>query len=101
MWNKDVQQLCPLLSLTTTKRNGKIYVMRGNGCIFDMFRNMPYKNDVSWNIAVWWRCRKRTRARASRLVVMVKSLLDIEMIVRDIHRFHYFKHGSSSCGDYW
>ncbi|KAB1200874.1 hypothetical protein CJ030_MR0G006024 [Morella rubra] len=24
-----------------------------------------------------------------------------EIIVRDIHRFHHFKHGLCSCGDYW
>lgn len=29
------------------------------------------------------------------------QLLDREIIVRDIHRFHQFKHGSCSCGDYW
>ncbi|KAG4937272.1 hypothetical protein JHK85_052191 [Glycine max] len=29
------------------------------------------------------------------------QLLDREIIVRDIHRFHHFKHGSCSCGDYW
>ncbi|PRQ41539.1 putative tetratricopeptide-like helical domain, DYW domain-containing protein [Rosa chinensis] len=29
------------------------------------------------------------------------QLLDREIIVRDLHRFHHFKHGSCSCGDYW
>ncbi|KAL2330185.1 hypothetical protein Fmac_017766 [Flemingia macrophylla] len=29
------------------------------------------------------------------------QLLDRAIIVRDIHRFHHFKHGSCSCGDYW
>ncbi|KAG8487199.1 hypothetical protein CXB51_020770 [Gossypium anomalum] len=29
------------------------------------------------------------------------QLLDKEIIVRDIHRFHHFKHGCCSCGDYW
>ncbi|XP_061357382.1 pentatricopeptide repeat-containing protein At5g04780, mitochondrial-like [Gastrolobium bilobum] len=29
------------------------------------------------------------------------QLLEREIIVRDIHRFHHFKHGSCSCGDYW
>lgn len=24
-----------------------------------------------------------------------------EIIVRDAHRFHHFKHGTCSCGDYW
>ncbi|KAF7805270.1 putative pentatricopeptide repeat-containing protein [Senna tora] len=28
-------------------------------------------------------------------------LLQREITVRDIHRFHHFKHGSCSCGDYW
>lgn len=28
-------------------------------------------------------------------------LLGREIIVRDIHRFHHFKHGHCSCGDYW
>uniref|UniRef100_A0A7N0USZ1 DYW domain-containing protein n=1 Tax=Kalanchoe fedtschenkoi TaxID=63787 RepID=A0A7N0USZ1_KALFE len=28
-------------------------------------------------------------------------LLNREIIVRDIHRFHHFKNGSCSCGDYW
>ncbi|PON54193.1 DYW domain containing protein [Parasponia andersonii] len=29
------------------------------------------------------------------------QLLGREIIVRDIRRFHHFKHGSCSCGDYW
>lgn len=29
------------------------------------------------------------------------QLLGREIIVRDICRFHHFKHGSCSCGDYW
>ncbi|KAJ7978260.1 Pentatricopeptide repeat-containing protein [Quillaja saponaria] len=29
------------------------------------------------------------------------QLLEREIIVRDIHRFHHFKHGCCSCGDYW
>ncbi|KAH0994492.1 hypothetical protein GBA52_018356 [Prunus armeniaca] len=29
------------------------------------------------------------------------QLLDREIIVRDLHRFHHFKHGLCSCGDYW
>ncbi|KAK7340359.1 hypothetical protein VNO77_21061 [Canavalia gladiata] len=29
------------------------------------------------------------------------QLLDRKIIVRDIHRFHHFSHGSCSCGDYW
>ncbi|KAK7394669.1 hypothetical protein VNO78_15204 [Psophocarpus tetragonolobus] len=29
------------------------------------------------------------------------QLLDRKIIVRDVHRFHHFKHGSCSCGDYW
>ncbi|KAI9157198.1 hypothetical protein LWI28_018333 [Acer negundo] len=29
------------------------------------------------------------------------KLLDREIIVRDIRRFHHFKHGRCSCGDYW
>lgn len=29
------------------------------------------------------------------------KVLNREIIVRDIHRFHHFKHGSCSCGDYW
>ncbi|XP_058737450.1 putative pentatricopeptide repeat-containing protein At3g23330 [Vicia villosa] len=29
------------------------------------------------------------------------QLLEREVIVRDTHRFHHFKQGSCSCGDYW
>ncbi|CAL0328081.1 unnamed protein product [Lupinus luteus] len=29
------------------------------------------------------------------------QLLGRQIIVRDIHRFHHFKNGSCSCGDYW
>lgn len=28
-------------------------------------------------------------------------LLNREIVVRDIRRFHHFKHGDCSCGDYW
>ncbi|XP_050208403.1 putative pentatricopeptide repeat-containing protein At3g23330 [Mercurialis annua] len=29
------------------------------------------------------------------------QLLDREIVVRDLRRFHHFKHGYCSCGDYW
>ena len=29
------------------------------------------------------------------------ELLGREIIIRDIHRFHHFKHGHCSCADYW
>ncbi|XP_057435755.1 putative pentatricopeptide repeat-containing protein At3g23330 [Lotus japonicus] len=29
------------------------------------------------------------------------QLLERDIIVRDSHRFHHFKYGSCSCGDYW
>ncbi|XP_050384258.1 putative pentatricopeptide repeat-containing protein At3g23330 [Argentina anserina] len=34
-------------------------------------------------------------------IKFTSQLLDREFIVRDLHRFHHFKHGSCSCGDYW
>nr|DAD25404.1 TPA_asm: hypothetical protein HUJ06_026868 [Nelumbo nucifera] len=27
--------------------------------------------------------------------------MDKELVVRDAHRYHHFKHGQCSCGDYW
>jgi hypothetical protein len=36
--------------------------------------------------------------------VAIKLISDInnrEIIVRDTSRFHHFKHGKCSCGDYW
>ncbi|KAG7020981.1 putative pentatricopeptide repeat-containing protein, partial [Cucurbita argyrosperma subsp. argyrosperma] len=32
---------------------------------------------------------------------LTSQLLDREIIVRDIHRFHHFNSGHCSCGDYW
>ncbi|KAL6132424.1 hypothetical protein ACLB2K_064667 [Fragaria x ananassa] len=34
-------------------------------------------------------------------IKFTSQLLNREIIVRDLHRFHHFKHGSCSCGDYW
>lgn len=32
---------------------------------------------------------------------MISELMNREIIMRDIHRFHHFRHGFCSCGDYW
>ncbi|KAF8408568.1 hypothetical protein HHK36_004631 [Tetracentron sinense] len=31
----------------------------------------------------------------------ISKIVEREIIVRDVRRFHYFKEGSCSCGDYW
>ncbi|MED6114656.1 hypothetical protein PIB30_082487 [Stylosanthes scabra] len=36
-----------------------------------------------------------------KFIKYVSQLLEREIIIRDIHRFHHFRHGSCSCGDYW
>ncbi|XP_073281091.1 pentatricopeptide repeat-containing protein At3g12770 [Primulina huaijiensis] len=32
---------------------------------------------------------------------LISNLVDREIVVRDTNRFHHFKKGSCSCGDYW
>ncbi|KAJ6720776.1 hypothetical protein OIU85_023937 [Salix viminalis] len=32
---------------------------------------------------------------------LISSLIDREIILRDVQRFHHFKDGKCSCGDYW
>ncbi|XP_010908711.2 pentatricopeptide repeat-containing protein At3g26782, mitochondrial [Elaeis guineensis] len=34
-------------------------------------------------------------------IKLIAKLVDREIIVRDSHRFHHFKNGFCSCGDYW
>lgn len=34
-------------------------------------------------------------------VKLASKIYDREIVVRDINRFHFFKHGLCSCGDYW
>ncbi|XAR65413.1 hypothetical protein NMG60_11009539 [Bertholletia excelsa] len=36
-----------------------------------------------------------------KFIKYTSNFLKREIIVRDIHRFHHFKHGECSCGDYW
>ncbi|XP_016196100.1 putative pentatricopeptide repeat-containing protein At3g23330 [Arachis ipaensis] len=36
-----------------------------------------------------------------KFIKYASQLLEREIIVRDIHRFHHFRHGHCSCGDYW
>lgn len=36
-----------------------------------------------------------------KFIKYTSQLLGREIIVRDIHRFHHFKHGHCSCRDYW
>ncbi|XP_059625494.1 pentatricopeptide repeat-containing protein At3g57430, chloroplastic-like [Cornus florida] len=31
----------------------------------------------------------------------ISKIVEREIIVRDVRRFHYFKDGTCSCGDYW
>lgn len=32
---------------------------------------------------------------------LISGIVDREFVVRDVNRFHHFKHGSCSCRDYW
>ncbi|KAI9111957.1 hypothetical protein K1719_017647 [Acacia pycnantha] len=32
---------------------------------------------------------------------LISKIVEREIIVRDTHRFHHFKYGTCSCGDYW
>ncbi|XP_077213322.1 pentatricopeptide repeat (PPR) superfamily protein [Tasmannia lanceolata] len=32
---------------------------------------------------------------------LISMIFDRQIILRDLHRFHHFKDGSCSCGDYW
>lgn len=34
-------------------------------------------------------------------IKLISKVVDREIIVRDINRFHHFQHGICSCGDYW
>ncbi|XP_042421214.1 pentatricopeptide repeat-containing protein At3g26782, mitochondrial-like [Zingiber officinale] len=34
-------------------------------------------------------------------IKLIAKLVDREIVIRDSHRFHHFKDGSCSCGDYW
>jgi hypothetical protein len=31
----------------------------------------------------------------------ISKIVDREIILRDVRRFHHFKNGTCSCGDYW
>ena len=31
----------------------------------------------------------------------ITRIVNREVVVRDVKRFHHFKHGLCSCGDYW
>ncbi|CAM8895121.1 unnamed protein product [Rhodiola kirilowii] len=35
------------------------------------------------------------------LIKLISSIEEREIIVRDTNRFHHFRSGSCSCGDYW
>ncbi|KAK1428093.1 hypothetical protein QVD17_16921 [Tagetes erecta] len=48
---------------------------------------------VSKNLRVCNDCHSATK--------FISKVVDREIIVRDVRRFHYFKDGKCSCGDYW
>ncbi|XP_058101054.1 pentatricopeptide repeat-containing protein CRR2, chloroplastic-like [Magnolia sinica] len=34
-------------------------------------------------------------------IKFISKIVDREIIVRDVNRYHHFRHGACSCGDYW
>ncbi|CAM8897432.1 unnamed protein product [Rhodiola kirilowii] len=59
--------------------------------IMNTARGMPIR--VMKNLRVCSDCHD--------FIKYTSKLLNREIVVRDIHRFHHFKNGSCSCGDYW
>lgn len=48
---------------------------------------------VSKNLRVCNDCHSATK--------LISKVVDREIVVRDVRRFHHFKDGACSCGDYW
>ncbi|CAH8384681.1 unnamed protein product [Eruca vesicaria subsp. sativa] len=48
---------------------------------------------VAKNLRVCNDCHQATK--------FISKIVDREIILRDVRRFHHFKHGTCSCGDYW
>lgn len=34
-------------------------------------------------------------------IKFISKIVTRQIVVRDVNRFHHFKHGQCSCGDYW
>ncbi|KAK4253728.1 hypothetical protein QN277_010367 [Acacia crassicarpa] len=32
---------------------------------------------------------------------LISKIMQRDIIIRDMNRFHHFQHGTCSCGDYW
>ncbi|KAK8480914.1 hypothetical protein V6N13_104550 [Hibiscus sabdariffa] len=45
------------------------------------------------NLRICWDCHT--------FINLISKIVDREIVVRDSKRFHHFKEGSCSCGDYW
>ncbi|XP_038981822.1 pentatricopeptide repeat-containing protein At3g26782, mitochondrial-like [Phoenix dactylifera] len=48
---------------------------------------------ITKNLRVCGDCHTATK--------LISKLVSREIVVRDAHRFHHFRNGSCSCGDYW
>jgi hypothetical protein len=35
------------------------------------------------------------------VIKLISKVVQREIVIRDINRFHHFHHGVCSCGDYW
>ncbi|CAK9168226.1 unnamed protein product [Ilex paraguariensis] len=48
---------------------------------------------ITKNLRVCWDCHEATK--------FISKIVNREIVVRDVKRFHHFKDGVCSCGDYW
>ncbi|XP_011626245.2 pentatricopeptide repeat-containing protein At2g01510, mitochondrial-like [Amborella trichopoda] len=48
---------------------------------------------ITKNLRICGDCHSATK--------FISKIVEREIIVRDMNRFHHFKHGECSCGDYW
>lgn len=61
---------------------------------FGLLNTPPGKTiRVSKNLRVCNDCHSATK--------FISKIVDREIVVRDVRRFHHFKDGACSCGDYW
>ncbi|KAL6332141.1 hypothetical protein AAG906_001855 [Vitis piasezkii] len=70
---------------------GLIMIDRHSTCSCSLRTATPIR--ITKNLRVCRDCHAYTK--------LVSKVIDRELIVRDAHRFHHFRDGFCSCGDYW
>ncbi|KAL2938311.1 hypothetical protein RDABS01_021760 [Bienertia sinuspersici] len=92
----DIRLIRGMLEWLKMKINREGYIANCNVVLLDV-------EDEEKERLVWSHSERNLRicADCHMAIKLISKVVQREIVVRDINRFHHFENGSCSCGDYW